>query len=540
MNKRIHLHIALVFMLVSGINLNAQKYFVSFADKNNNAYSIHSPSDFLSQRSIDRRARQNIAITSQDLPVSQTYVDSVKSMGLKIYWASKWLNGLIVESSNQQLMDTISRISFISDVTLIWKQSLGSTASKFNKPQGSPSQLKNSAIYGAAWNQTQTVNGQYLHQNNYEGQNMVVAVLDNGFKNVNSLSSFAHLRNAGRILSQRDIVNPGNDVYETDEHGANVLSIMGGFLNGEFKGSAPMAAYHLIRTEDNASEYPIEEYNWVIGAEYADSIGADIINSSLGYSTFDGDFKNYTYQDMDGKTTVVTRGAQIAFSKGMLVVCSAGNEGAKTWNKITAPADGYDVLTIAAMASDSTRASFSSYGPTYDQRIKPDIAAMGKSTALQNTLGSIVFGDGTSFSSPVIAGFVACLWQANPQLKNTELLQLVRQSGHIYSQPNYSFGYGIPDFKKALGRVNNIVSDKYDKLKIYPNPFDNYLAITSSQNVSISSISIYDLTGNKVYQEQGNQSLPLQIKGLDILPKGIFLLKVEQSGNTQTFKIIKK
>lgn len=540
MNKRIHIHIALVFILVYGTNLNAQKYFISFADKNNNTYSIHSPSDFLSQRSIDRRTKQNIDITLQDLPVSQTYADSVKSMGLTIYWASKWLNGLIVESSNQELIDTISRISFISDVTLIWKQSLGGTAVKFNKPQDGSSQLKNSAIYGATWNQTQTVNGQYLHQNNYEGHNMEIAVLDNGFKNVNSLSLFAQLRNDGRILSKRDIVYPGNDVYETDEHGTHVLSIMGGFLNGEFKGSAPMAAYHLIRTEDNASEYPIEEYNWVIGAEYADSIGADIINSSLGYSYFDGDFMDYSYQDMDGKTTVVTRGAQTAFSKGMLVVSSAGNEGEKTWNKITAPADGYDVLAVAAMALDSTRASFSSYGPTYDQRVKPDIAAMGKRTALQNTSGSIVFGDGTSFSSPVIAGFAACLWQANRLLKNTDLLQLVRQSAHIYSQPDNSFGYGIPDFKKALGGVNNIVSDKYDKLKIYPNPFDNYISIENLRGMAISSISIYDLVGNKVYQQQGNQSLPLQIKGLDILPNGIFLLKVEQWGHTQTFKIIKK
>ncbi len=540
MKKKIHLHIALVIVLVSGINLSAQKYFVSFTDKNANSYSIDSPSDFLSQRATDRRVRQQIAITAQDLPVTQSYVDSVKRMGVKVYWASKWLNGLIVESNNQQLMDTITRVAFISDAKLIWQQNPGTTISKFKEPNDSPSQLKSSAIYGTTWNQTATVNGQYLHQNNYEGHDMVIAVLDNGFKNVNNLSTFAHLWNEGRILSERDIVSPGNDVYNTDEHGTNVLSIMGGFLNGEFKGSAPKAAYHLIRTEDNASECPIEEYNWVIGAEYADSIGADIINTSLGYSTFDGDFKNYTYQDMDGKTTIVTRGAQFAFSKGLVVVCSAGNEGAKTWEKITAPADGKDVLTVAAMDSDSIRASFSSYGPTSDLRIKPDIAAMGKGTALQNISGSLVLGDGTSFSSPVIAGFVACLWQSMPQVKNTELLQLVRQSAHIYSQPDYSFGYGIPDFKKALSLGNNINSDKHDELKIYPTPFVDYLSITSSQALSVNSISIYDLAGNKVYQRQGIQRLPLKIKDLHMLPKGMFLLKVEQLRETQTFKIIKK
>lgn len=540
MKKWKYLHIALALMLVSGINLNAQKYFISFTDKNANSYSIDSPSDFLSQRAINRRVRQQIVITAQDLPVTQSYEDSVKRMGIKVYWASKWLNGLIVESNNQQLMDTITRVAFISDAKLIWKQNAGTTISKFKEPNDSPNQLKSSAIYGTTWNQTATVNGQYLHQNNYEGHDMVIAVLDNGFKNVNNLSTFAHVWNEGRILSERDIVSPGNDVYDTDEHGTNVLSIMGGFLANEFKGSAPKAAYHLIRTEDNASECPIEEYNWVIGAEYADSIGADIINTSLGYSTFDGDFKNYTYQDMDGKTTIVTRGAQFAFSKGMVVVCSAGNEGAKTWEKITAPADGKDVLTVAAMDSDSTRASFSSYGPTYDLRIKPDIAAMGKGTALQNISGSLVLGDGTSFSSPVIAGFVACLWQSMPQVKNTELLQIVRQSAHIYSQPDYSFGYGIPDFKKALSLGNNINSDKHDELKIYPNPFTDYLSITSSQTVSVNRISIYDLVGNKVYQQQGIQILPLEIKDLHKLPKGMFLLKVEQLSETQTFKIIKK
>lgn len=527
-------------MLVSGFNLGAQKYFVSFADKNNSVYSIDSPSEYLSQPAIDRRVRQNIAITLQDLPVTQSYVDSVKRMGVKLYWASKWFNGVIVESSNQQLMDTIGKVSFITDAQLIWKQSTGSTVSKFKEPHGGPGQLKSSAIYGTAWNQTATVNGQYLHQNNYEGHKIVIAVLDNGFKNVGTLSAFIHLRKDGRILSQRDIVSPGNDVYDTDQHGTNVLSIMGGFIEGEFKGSAPKAAYHLIRTEDNASEYPIEEYNWVIGAEYADSIGADIINSSLGYNYFDGDFQNYAPEDMDGKTAVVTRGAQFAFSKGMLVVCSAGNEGAKTWKNITAPADGPDVLTVAAMDVDSIRAPFSSFGPTYDLRVKPDVTAMGRATAMQSITGALVFGDGTSFSSPVIAGFAACLWQAMPQLKNAELLQLLRQSAHHYSQPDFSFGYGIPDFKKALSLASNIIGSQSDKLKIYPNPFDDYLFVSSSGLLPLSNISMFDLSGNKVFQRQGIQSLPVQITGLNTLSKGIYLLKVEQAGNTQTFKIIKK
>ncbi|SMO69485.1 Por secretion system C-terminal sorting domain-containing protein [Saccharicrinis carchari] len=538
MKNKIHLYFALVFMLVSGIKLKGQKYFVSFADKNNNTYSLESPSEFLSQRAIARRVKQDIAFIPQDLPVSQAYADSVKRMGIAVLWASKWLNGVIVESSKHTLMDTLVKVSFVKDVQLIWKETARKAVAKFNKVEEGIGNLKSSAEYGVAWMQSKTVNGHYLHQNNYEGQNKVIAVLDNGFNSANTLSSFAHLWQDERILSVRDVVNPGADVFASGEHGTQVFSIMGGLLDSQLKGSAPKAAYHLIRTEDNGSECPIEEYNWVVGAEYADSIGADIINSSLGYNYFDGDFLSYSNAAMDGKTTVVTRGAQIAFSKGMFVVCSAGNEGAKSWEKITAPADANNVLAVAAMDADSIRAPFSSYGPSADYRVKPDIAAMGKGTALQNTSGNLALGDGTSFSAPVISGFVACLWQAFPQLKNTELLHVMRQCAHNYSNPDYAFGYGIPDFKKALDVSNSIERYQNSNFITYPNPFGASFTISSSADRRVNKISMYDMAGHIVYQQKISD-LPVQVKGLHDLPKGLYLLKIELQKSTRTFKIVK-
>ncbi len=532
------LHIVLFIFVASISHLEAQKYFVSFSDKNNNTYSIDSPAEFLSQRAINRRIKQNISISSQDLPVTPSYLDSVKNMGVDILWSSKWLNGVIIESDNTQLMDTISRVLFITESKLIWKQPIGNTTQKFIESE-SPLRLKSASEYGSSWNQTKTVNGQYLHQNNYSGEGMVIAVLDNGFNKVDVLSTFKHLWDNDQILSSRDVVNPGGDVYVGGSHGTNVLSVMGGFISGEFKGSAPKAAYHLLRTEDNASEYPIEEYNWVLGAEYADSIGADIINSSLGYYLYDGDFTDYTYEDMDGKTTIVVRGAEIAFSKGMVVVCSAGNEGGNSWGKIISPADGENVLAVAAMRSDSLRASFSSYGPSADGRIKPDVTAIGQNAALQNLQGDIVFANGTSFSAPVMAGFVTCLWQAFPKMKNIELVQLVKENGHNYLSPDSSFGYGIPNFKAALQIENSIAVINTTNFRLFPNPFNNHINITSDNITWVDRLSVYDITGHIVYEQQ-QVILPNKISQLDNLPQGVYLLKLDTQSYTHTYKIIKK
>ncbi len=538
------IHITFIILIAFSTLSDAQKYFVTFTDKANNEYSISHPEEFLSQRAIERRLKQSIEIIEQDLPVSASYLDSLKKMDLTIYWASKWLNGCIVECANSSLIDTISRVSFISDAVIIWESSsTASTIKKYIEPGAIPKFTSETYdSYGASYTQTQTVNGQYLHQAGYEGHGMLIAVLDNGFGSVDEWSSFDHLWQNNQILGAVNFVSPNESVYKVEAtHGSNVLSIMGGFIDGEFKGSAPQATYLLLRTEDPNSEYPIEEYNWVVAAEYADSIGVDVINSSLGYYLFDDPSMDYSYEDMDGETTICVQGAQIAFSKGMLIVNSAGNEGYSDWKYIISPADGENILGVAAMQSDSTRAGFSSYGPSYDGRIKPDIAALGDDTALQSSTG-ITTGDGTSFSAPVITGFISCLWQAAPNLTNVEILELVKSQSNQYDKPDDSFGYGIPDFSKALSNSGIAYDMEIEtQYQLSPNPFSDYITITNDTNsITTCTISIFDITGNIVYMHNFPTQNYIRINNLNYLSAGIYIFQLKQKQYTQTFKILKQ
>ncbi len=523
--------------------MNAQKYFIAFTDKANNTFSINTPEAFLSERAIQRRAKQNIDITEEDLPVTQSYLDSLKKMNVNVLWPSKWLNGAIIETNNITLIDTISRVSFISEARLIWKSSLRSSISKF------PSQISTvplkadvTNIYGEAYNQTVTINGHLIHQEGYTGDGMLVAIIDNGFGHADELPAFNHLWSNNQIKASVDIVSPGNDVFNSEyTHGMYVLSVTGGYIEGEYKGAATGADYILLRTEDDNSEYPIEEYNWVIAAEYADSAGVDVINSSLGYYEFNDASFNYTYEDMDGQTTICVSGAEKAFSKGMLVVNSAGNEGANTWKYIITPADGKNVLSIGAMAIDSTRTSFSSYGPSYDGRVKPDITALGLQAAVQGTNGSIIHLNGTSFSAPIIAGFAACLWQAKPNISNKELLQIIKLSGHQYYTPDDSFGYGIPNFYRALdlSSSTNTFHSK-SQFVITPNPFSNKIEISHrTKNILNLQVSIYNITGNIVYQEYISSTSKHTIYNLEKLSKGMYVLQLNDANHKYSFKIIK-
>ena len=524
--------------------MSAQKYFVSFTDKSNNSYSIYTPLEFLSQRAINRRTNQDIEITQEDLPVTQAYLDSLANMGVNILWPSKWLNGAIIQSDNSSLIDTITRVSFISESKLIWKSSSTTSVSKLISKEN-PISTKSDVLsnYGQSYNQTTTVNGHFLHQNGYTGEGMFIAVIDNGFGRADYLPAFTHLWNNNQIVDAIDIINPGNDVFNLDSfHGMYVLSTMGGFIDGDYIGSAPDANFILFRTEDNSSEYPIEEYNWIVAAEKADSAGVDVINSSLGYYEFDDLSLNYSYSDMNGKTTVSVKGAEIAFSKGILVVNSAGNEALNSWKYIITPSDGENILSVAAMSVDSTIASFSSYGPSYDLRVKPDITALGVNAVVQGVNGSLVKLNGTSFSAPVISGFATCLWQAKPELSNRELLQILRKSGNQYYNPDDSFGYGIPDFLLALD-INSSVNELQSKsdFLVTPNPFSDKIEITSTLNPFVNAkVLIYDILGNLIYHENIVYSPKIVIDDLEKLSSGLFVLQLVISNQKYNFKIIKK
>ncbi|MCU4177165.1 S8 family serine peptidase [Carboxylicivirga sp. N1Y90] len=523
-------------------NAQGDGYLVSFSDKNHSEYSLDKPLAFLSARAIERRVKQNIAITQEDLPVSSYYTDSLKRLGISVKHTSKWLNAAIVFSSDQELMDTLSRVSFI---TSLEKTKAPTTASSSIKKDPIISDvLKSEAVndYGAAWTQISTINGHKLHEKDLKGKDIHIAVIDAGFDSADQLPSLLHLWDNNQILGTKDFVDPNSNIFNENDHGMMVLSIMGGHIPGTYMGTAPDASYWLIRSEDAGSETPIEADYWVCAAEFADSAGVDIINSSLGYYKFDAPFNSYTYADMIG-TTRASHAASIAASKGMLVVVSAGNEGSSSWKYIGAPADASNILSIGAMQSDSTRASFSSYGPTFDQRLKPELTALGYKTAVQSTNGGIRLGNGTSFSAPVVAGMAACLWQALPEYTSNEIMDIIIASCHNVLKPDYSLGNGVPDFNLALKTDIPFIETQDKTWRVSPNPFKGKLTIqnmnTSALNGAVR-VSLYDLVGKlKISKAYENKNC-FELDQLSHLPSGLYLLLIENGNDRQHFKVMKQ
>jgi len=494
----------IIFLNISNFSFSQvapNKYRIYLTDKTNTPYSIQHPEDFLSQLAIQRRLNQNIPIVENDLPVDPLYVDSLKALGLTILNTSKWMNTVVVFSTDTALIDTIQNLAFVSDLyksaSLYQKKSL---ENKFGY-QISNEELKTDSLvlldYGSASNQIKMLNGHILHNQGFQGQGKTIAIIDAGFYHVNTLPAFDSLWINNQILGTRDFVDGGTVSFSGNYHGMMVLSTIAANIPGEFVGTAPKAKFWLLRSEDGATEYLIEEDNWISAAEFADSVGVDVINTSLGYNTFNDPSQNHTYADLDGNTIYITRGADIAASKGILVVVSAGNSGGSSWQYITAPADADSVLSVGAVNSEEVYVSFSSTGPTPDGRIKPNVAAKGYGTTIQTTGGQVGSGSGTSFSSPIIAGMAACLWQANPQLSNMEILHSIEQSSDQYFAPDSLKGYGVPDFALSNLVLHNIDYEDFNNenyLRTYPNPFSNQINLelysVDSQKINIEIINI--------------------------------------------------
>jgi hypothetical protein len=393
--------------------------------------------------------------------------------------------------------------------------------------------------YGTSLNQVQMMGVDALHQGNFTGEGITIGVMDSGFNNVQTISAFQRLRVAGKLLGGFDFVDRTADVFAFtgDDHGTQVLSAMTGFLDGQMVGTAPDASYYLFRTEDVFSESPVEESYCVAAAERADSLGVDLLNTSLGYSIFDDSRYNYTPADMDGQTAFITKGANIAFEKGMLVVNSAGNSGNNSnWQIVTAPADGFFVLAVGAVNSSGTLATFSSRGPTADGRIKPEVVAQGVNTVLVNETNNVVTSNGTSFSAPLITGAIASLWQANPNISPAQMLDLVKQSGSNATNPNNSIGYGIPDFSSALQTLS-LDELSTSQIKIFPNPVENLLNIQMNLPVA-NNLQIFDMLGRRVLSQSFNN--PFFSVDVSHLPNGLYLAKIEGFGLEKTYKIVKK
>ncbi len=542
--RNIVLIILLYALSLKGLSQVADNsYRIFLTDKNNNGFSTEHPEEFLSQKAIERRSNQNIDILENDLPLTKTYTDSLIKLGCQVLNKSKWFNSIVIYTEDQALIDTITNLDFVKSKQKKASNLISHSNKELHKTT-MVTEYYDALNYGNATPQISIHNGHILHQSNYLGQNMTIAIIDAGFYNVDLLAAFNSLWTNNQILGFKDFVDGDNNVFDASDHGMKVLSIMGANIPGEFIGTAPKANYWLLRSENSLSEYAIEEDNWVAAAEFADSVGADIINSSLGYSLFDDFNQNYSYNDLDGNTAFVTNAADIAASKGIIVVNSAGNSGNKPWTYISAPADADSILTVGAIDKYALYAAFSSIGPTSDGRIKPDIVAVGYQTTIQDANGNTTIGNGTSFSTPIITGLTACLWQSLPDLNNMEIIREIKASSHQYSNPDNKLGYGVPDFGKAANLTSikpNFITNIL--INAYPNPFTKEITIDFISTINNSvSIELYDLIGKKVshkYEPFIGEGTQIVLNNLQKIPSGVYLLKIKV-GNQYINKKISK
>lgn len=423
------------------------KYRISLKDKAATEYSLKKPEKYLSAKAIERRRKQNLPIDSTDLPVCRKYIDEIRKQGVKIVVTGKWDNFVTVSCNDTTLIDRIEALPFVLSTEKVWispgagKPSMATERdSVLNQPTIHPD-----SIYGRAITQIQMSNGDKLHEAGFKGQGMTIAVIDAGFHNVDKITAMQNIR----ILGTKDFVNQQADIFAESSHGMSVLSCIGMNRPDIMTGTAPEASFWLLRSEDEYSEHLVEQDYWSAAVEFADSVGVDVINTSLGYYSFDDKSKNYKYRDLDGRHALMSRQASHIADKGMILVCSAGNSGAGSWKKITPPGDADNVLTVGAIDKRAVLATFSSVGNTADHRVKPDVVAVGVGSDVIRTDGNQGRANGTSFSSPIMCGMVTCLWQACPTLTAKEVIELVRRSGDRAGFPDNIYGYGVPDMWKA-------------------------------------------------------------------------------------------
>ena len=519
----------LIMLLIPLVGVSQNIYWVGFPDKSSNSFSIQHPEQYLSPKAIQRRLKQQISITEEDLPVSQHYVDSIKKTGAEILFPLKWLNGVVVKPSVIQL-EAIQKMKFPITVTSIYEEASGTPISGIQNHKTSTKIEFNKSYYGNGYSAITNISGNYLHQKGFMGQGMLIAIIDDGFSNADRMSIFSNAFSQNRVIATKDFVNPHSNIFTEDSHGTHVLSIIAANAPTFMVGTAPEANFVLLRSENFDSEQLVEEYYWSAAAEYADSIGADITNTSLGYTTFDVPSQNHTYSDLTGETTPISISCSIAAKKGMLMICSAGNEGSSTWKYISVPADAKGVLTVGSINLDSSLSTFSSIGPTADGRVKPDVVALGTDVGIIGNLNSPSLGNGTSFSAPIITGMAACLWQAFPNLTSNQIREAIISTSSQYSNPNNSKGFGIPQARLAYYNLLEVTGEsRCIPPDISPNPFSNGINITiNAKSESETVVTIYTCTGELVFREQilisltDNVIIPISKN----LPKGIYIVNI--------------
>lgn len=533
--------ILLLLLCFSQMAWSQDRYMVFFNDKAGNGFDINSPEAFLSERAIQRRQNQNITIDTSDLPVTQSYVTALRTLGVSTFYTTKWMNGVLVEMPSS-LETAVSALSFVDRVSLVAPGTrllnVAPNPSKKENDESDNEEFVNSEF------QHQMLGIDAMHAAGFDGEGMLVGVFDSGFLNASQLSAFDRLFSENRVLLREDFTTGTNDVERFSSHGTRVLSVMASSLDGQLLGAAPMSDYLLFVTEDVGSEYPVEEYNWLFAAEKADSAGVDVINTSLGYTDFDAPLEDYVYEDLDGQTAVITMASNLAASKGILLVTSAGNEGNDPWNFVTPPADSESVIAVGGVTSSFERSVFSSFGPTADNRVKPDVAALGSGVAVAVSGDGVSFQSGTSFASPLVAGLATGLWQAFPQLSASELMDIIRQSGNQHENPDNELGYGIPDFSRAVSLAESVLNETIPSIRVYPNPSTLshfYVAFSEEFYDKRVQLDVISLNGSRVetYEAQPSESQNRLRFDIENQTSGLYLVHIYTADTRLTKRLIK-
>ncbi len=555
MNKKI------IWFLIACISLLSQLYAhpsevadtiayygfrIYLSDKDGSPYSISRPEEFLSQRAIDKRNRFQIPITEEDLPINPAYVNAIRQLdtGFHVRTQSKWTNTLTLFTYDTTHLASLRQLTFVDSLISIDNYYLVATSDTNSTVTSSPGKEVDTSFYGYGYRQIALHNGHLLHNEGYRGSNMLIAVIDAGWMGFDQNGYFQDHYNQQRVWGTYNIIPFAEGVYNLNEHGTYCTSLIATDAAYELVGTAPEANFVFIRTEDVRVERLFEEDFWARGAELADSLGADVISSSLGYYQFDQlSGYNMHYSHCDGRWSIASRAATIAAHKGIIVCVAAGNEGASSWHKVSRPGDADEILCVGAVNADSLYAPFSSCGPSYDNRVKPDVASCGWNAYVTNSYDMSVFsGSGTSFATPIIAGLAACLWQAIPQLSALEIMQIIRENGHQYQNPDTLLGYGIPDFYRAWQSHHSDKVDSYTRIanfSVYPNPCLNSITLFNSTGKTYQT-ELYDLRGRLLQRHHKTDETSVKVD-LSTYPAGLYLLKIMGDDQTTEIKeIIKK